>query len=67
MKKSNNKVELYKKDQTDTSDFSNDRDLLSRIKNTERLMSEGIFHEERQRDEIRHEEYGIYKLQTRDV
>jgi len=67
IKKSNKNVELYKKDQMDTSDVSNDHELLSRIKNTERLMSEGRCHEKRQRDEIRHQEYGIYKLQSREL
>ena len=40
IKKSNNKVELYKKDQMGTSDFYNDHELLSGMKNTERLMSD---------------------------
>ena len=58
IKKSNNKVEIYEKHQMDTSDFSNDHELLSRIKNTERLMSDGRCHERRQHDEIRHQKYG---------
>ena len=63
-KNSNPCVELYKKDQMNTSDFSNILELQLRMKNDERLMSEGRCHGKRHQEEKQHQEYRIYEQQS---
>ena len=57
IRKSNNSVELYRKNRMDTSDFSNDHELQSIMMSDGRLMTEERCHEKR------HQNYGKYKQQ----
>ena len=62
IKKSKNKVELYREDQMDISDFSDNHELQPIMMNVGRSMTEGRCHEKRNQEE-QHQNFGKYKQQ----